>query len=262
VRDGVVLGPYGDTRAPHPVRRDEELLSAEQCTQCHQAEVSLDDVDLACLFDTGTSFAAGPWAAEVKSCQHCHMPEITRSLTNSDFPMRKTRRHWFGGSRIPKKPEFAAEMAHLAEKYPDGARIEWVDRPGSARAGARTTIAMAVTNAEAGHTLPTGDVERFLLVSASVVDGTGKVLAERVERFGARYQWFPKTVKLEDNRLAPRETRTFALEFTVPARGPLILRLEGSNHRMSAENFAYHELEGRSVASRVFFTSAVELPVK
>ncbi|TPW10211.1 MAG: hypothetical protein FD129_1972, partial [bacterium] len=79
VKDGVVLGPWGDTKAPHPVTKSEELLSAAVCTQCHEADEALPDVELACVFDTGTSFAAGPWAAEGKTCQDCHMPVIDRS---------------------------------------------------------------------------------------------------------------------------------------------------------------------------------------
>lgn len=262
VQDGVVLGPYGNTNAPHPVRRSQELLSAGLCTQCHEANESLPDIELACVFDTGTSFAAGPAAAEGKVCQDCHMPEVDRSLTTPDYPVRRTRRHWFGGSLIPKKPEFEAEMVPMREAFPDGARIAWVERPESLPPGARARLTFAITNAEAGHTLPTGDVERFLLVTARVVDATGTPLAERVERFGTRYQWEPTVRKLEDNRLAPRETRTFSLEFTAPESGSLTLTLEGSNHRISAENFAYHALEGRSVPSRVFFASTEALPVQ
>lgn len=261
VRNGVVLGPFGDTIAPHPVAKSEELLSAAVCTQCHEANETLHDVELACIFDTGTSFASGPWAAEGKVCQDCHMPEISRPLVSEDSPVRKTRRHWFGGSRIPKKPEFEAELAPLLEAYPDGARIEWIDPPASLAAGSRGALRFRVTNAEAGHTLPTGDVERYLLVTARVVGEAGTIVAERVERFGTRYQWDPEVVKLEDNRLAPRETRTFSLEFIAPAEGPLSLQLEGSNHRISPENMAYHALEGRTVPSRVFYQSAIELPV-
>lgn len=262
VRDGVILGPYGAEGAPHPVRQSDELFSVGLCTQCHQVEATLDDVEMICTFDTGETFAAGPWAAEGKTCQACHMPEVERAITNQGTPVRKTRRHWFGGSLIPKKPEFEAELAPLRDIYPDGARIEWVDLPKSVRAGTRATVTFTVTNAEAGHSLPTADVERYLLVSAQALDPSGAVLAERVERFGTRYEWHPKARKLDDTRLAPRETRAFELEFEVPAGGKVSLRLEGTNHRISPENFAYHQLEGRAIASRVFHSSVRELPTR
>jgi len=262
VKDGVVLGPYGDTKAPHPVRKGVELSSAALCTQCHQANVNMTDVDLACLFDTGESFASGPWAQEGKICQDCHMPPVDRPLVVAvGSPVRKTRHHWFGGSLIPKKPEFEAELAPAREVYPNGARIEWVSVPEKVPPGRKTRLEFAVSNAEAGHTLPTGDVERFIVVTARVRDRTGQVVAERVERFGSRYQWYPTTVKLDDTRLLPRETRTFPLEFTAPRSGPLSLSLEGWNNRMNDENLAYHNLQGRYVAGRMFHRSEIQLPI-
>ena len=262
VRDGVILGPFGAEGAPHPVRKSEELLGVELCNQCHQVEESLEDVELICIFDTGVSHAASPWAAEGKTCQDCHMPEIERPLTNlAGFPTRKTRRHWFGGSLIPKKPEFEAEMVALREAYPNGATIAWVDLPASVSAGEHTLLEFSVTNANAGHTLPTSDVERFLIVEAQALDSNGAVLAERAERFGTRYEWNPKPKRLDDTRLAPRETRTFTLEFDAPAAGKVTLRLLGTNHRISRENLEYHHLEGKTVPSRVFFEETIMRPI-
>jgi hypothetical protein len=262
VRDGVILGPYGAKGAPHAVRKAPELLGVELCNQCHQVEASLADVELVCVFDTGVSHAVSPWAAEGKTCQSCHMPEIERPLTNlKGFPTRRTRRHWFGGSLIPKKPEFEAEMAPMREVYPDGAQIEWINLPASIAAGKRAELEFSVTNANAGHTLPTSDVERFIIVAAQALDSKGRVLAERSERFGTRYEWDPKPKRLDDTRLAPRETRKFKLEFDAPANGVVKLRLEGTNHRISRENLEYHKLEGKTVPSRVFFEETLSRPI-
>ncbi len=263
VQDGVVLGPWGNTDAPHPVRKSNLLMSADLCLQCHEAQATLDDIELACVFDTGTTYRTGPYAAEGKPCQHCHMPETDRAIVDEDgYPVRKTRRHWFGGSRIPKHPRFAKELEAMRDAYRDGARVEWVDLPTNIAAGKPVTLTFAVTNAEAGHTLPTGDVERFLLVTARVRDAAGSVIAERTERFGTQFRWEPVVVKLSDNRLQQQETRTFAVSFNAPANGPLSLELTGENHRISPENFAYHNLEGRYVAGRVFFSETLTRAVK
>jgi len=263
VEGGVVLGPWGNTDAPHPVRKSDLLSSPDLCMQCHEAQAALDDIELACVFDTGSSFSAGPYAADGRTCQHCHMPEIDRPLVEGgDYPVRKTRRHWFGGSLIPKHPDFAEELEPMRNAYPDGARIEWVDLPAHITAGSPVNLTFAVTNAEAGHTLPTGDVERFLLVTARIRDAVGRVIAERTERFGTHFQWEPVVVKLEDNRLQPQEMRTFTLSFEAPVQGSLSLELSGENHRISPENFAYHELEGRYVAGRVFFSKTVTRPLE
>lgn len=262
VRDGVILGPFGAPGAPHPVRKSEELLGVELCTQCHQIEETLEDVELVCIFDTGVTHAASPQSAEGMVCQTCHMPEVERPLTNLKTPVRKTRRHWFGGSLIPKKPEFEAEIAPLREVYPNGARVEWTGLPDAFAPGAPAKVSFSVTNAEAGHTLPTSDVERFLLVAAQAIDAKGAILAERVERFGTRYEWNPKPKRLDDTRLRPRETRTFELEFVTPSEGIVRLRLEGTNHRISQENLEYHDLEGLTVPSRVFFEETTSRPVR
>lgn len=262
VREGIVYGPYGDTKAPHPVAKSDRLLTAEVCTRCHQAEEVMEDLDTACALDTGRSFAAGPDAASGKICQSCHMPVVERSLTNQGTPVRMTRRHWFGGSRIAKRPEFTAELAPMLAAYPDGARLEWIDLPPSLPSASPARLTFAVTNAEAGHSLPTGDVERFLLLTAEVIDSTGQSIASRTERIGTHFQWSPTVEKLDDNRLAPRETRRYVLEFDTPARGSVTLCLRGEHHRISQENFDAMKLDGKMVKSREFFRAERPLSIR
>ncbi len=259
VRDGVVLGPWGDTEAPHAVAHGEELLTSEVCTRCHQAEAEFRHLSLACVFDTGGELSRGPHRN--KTCQSCHMPEIVRPASALGTPPRKTRRHWFGGSLIPKKPEFADELEPLKEHYPDGLAARWVALPTSLPAGERRTLTFEVRNAEAGHLLPTGDPERFILVKAEAVGPGGEVLASREERIGAFYKWYPQVKKLSDTRLAPKERRAWHLTFTTPASGQVRLRLRASKHRISDENMRYHRLEGRYVASRVFIDRETPIPV-
>jgi len=261
VRDGVILGPFGDTSAPHPVRRAPELLTPEVCNRCHQAKAHFREISLACVFDTGEEFARGPYAAEGKVCQSCHMPEVERSLTNLGTPPRKTRRHWFGGSLIPKHPRFAAELEPLAAHYPDGLASRWLGLPESVRAGEPVTLRFEAHNAQAGHLLPTGDPERYILLRAEVTGPAGERLAADEVRFGTTYQWSPEVKKLGDTRLAPRERRSYAISFTAPASGILQLRLSASKWRISPENLRYHHLEDKYVAGRPFLDQTRELPV-
>jgi hypothetical protein len=251
VRDGYVVGPWGNTNAPHAVRKDPSLLTIDVCTQCHQAQAEFRALSLACVFDTGGEFTRGPYDEAGKTCQSCHMPEVTRPASDLGTPPRKTRRHWFGGSLIPKKPEFAAELKPLESIYPDGLAARWVDLPRALPSG-RATLTFEGHNKEAGHMLPTGDPERFVLLTGEVLDAAGNVLARREVRYGSRYQWHPEVKKLDDTRLAPDERRRYRLEFEVPAKGPVTLRLVASKWRISQENFDYHQLEGRYVAGRTF----------
>lgn len=265
VRDGVVLGPYGDSAAtaPHRVRKAPELLSSQICLRCHQASARFPELTLACVFNTGKELAASVYGKQGRTCQSCHMPEVHRPITNLGTAKRKTRRHWFGGSLIPKKPAFAAELKPLQKIYPDGLALRWVELPKTLEAGKAAVVTAELSNAEAGHMLPTGDPERFLRVwvSARVGDRT---LAERELRIGSVYKWYPKIELVKDNRLKPKERRRVELRFTVPASGAskVVLRLKASKHRISEKNLAYHKLQGKYVGGRVFHESERALPVQ
>ncbi len=254
LRDGVVLGPYGDTVAPHPVKKAPELLSPAVCIQCHQAQARFEAQQLICVFNTGDEHAQSPQAAAGKICQDCHMPTVERPLWPGGQP-RRTRRHWFGGSLIPKKPEYTAQMQALRVHYPPGLAVKVAPLPDRVKSGQSVALVVTVQNAEAGHYLPTGDPERFILVDLRVEDELGKLLSQRTEKIGIVYQWHPEVKKISDNRLAPLEERTYQLSFT-PTAGPLTLRVEASRWRLSEENFQYHHLQGRSVPGQVFFEAS------
>lgn len=258
VRDGVVLGPFGGSGAPHPVRKAPELLESAACTSCHEAQAYLEDVRVGCAFTTGSEVAAGPHRG--RSCQSCHMPEVERPLVTGGAP-RKTRRHWFGGSLIPKRPSDEEDLAPVRVHYPDGVSLSWREVPEQLAPGAKVSLSFSASNDEAGHRVPTGDPERFLLLRAEVRDAGGQLLAEREERIGSVYQWEPLKL-ISDNRLAPGEVRSYELSFEAPAAGAVSLTLRASKFRLSAENLAYHHLEGRAVPGRVYFEEAREIPIR
>ncbi len=260
VRDGVVLGPFGDTDAPHATRRAPELLSPDVCLQCHQQVRQLEDIRLACLFDTGTEWQGRPEKHADKTCQTCHMPEIERKMAVQSKTTRKTRRHWFGGSLIAKHPKYAAEIAELEAHYPDGMTAGWSDLPSSVEQDKLVTLTYFAENSEAGHRLPTGDPERFITLVARVLDDKGEVIAEDSQRFGIVYNWQELT-KVEDTRLGPSERRPFSLMFTART-SQVTLELVATKHRLSAEVVAFHKLEGQVVPQREFLSERVELPVR
>jgi len=259
VRDGVVLGPFGDTSAPHPTARSEHLVTEEVCTRCHQAEADFPELVLACSFSTGREFAASPQADEGRICQSCHMPEVQRPLVAS-MPARATRRHWFGGSLIPKKPEYEAGLAPLREVYPDGLQVTWGSLPTSAAPGQTVQAQLVFRNAFAGHRLPTGDPERFILVELEVVDEQGTTLSTARERIGTVFRWWPDIEKLSDNRLLPGEERTLSVEWTAPEVGSVRVVGRASKWRISAESLEYHDLVGKVPASREFWSEARTVP--
>jgi len=261
VRDGVILGPFGDSAAPHPVKKSARLLSNEVCTDCHQAKAWFEELALACVFDTGEEFESSPYAKEGFTCQKCHMPEVQRPLVVGG-PPRATRRHWFGGSMIPKQERFEAEISEMRKHYPEGLSTGWVDPPDEVLAGSAIKASYYVYNEHAGHRLPTGDPERFLLITARAKDAAGATLAEHTERIGALWEWSPQPRQISDNRLAPRERRTLTLEFSAPRSGPITLELEASKWRISEENLDYHQLRGKLVPGRVVHTAISTVNVR
>lgn len=69
-------------------------------------------------------------------------------------------------------------------------------------------ILFEIANTEAGHMLPTGDPERFITFDLRLLSATGAPLGETQEWIGSRYEWWPETRLLLDNRLRPHEQRT------------------------------------------------------
>jgi len=262
VKDGVVLGPFGDTNSPHPVKKEPSLRTVEVCTQCHQAQARFDAVGLICVFNTGQEHQDSPQAAAGKICQDCHMPTVERPLWVGGTEPRTVRRHWFGGSLIPKKPEYAEELAAIAQHFPPGLSVKTQPLPKAVKPGQTVQVDLRIKNAEAGHYLPSGDPERFLRIQTRVVDAQGKALAEHIETIGIEYQWHPVVKKLSDNRLAPLEERMLSLSFKAPASGPLTVHVQASRWRINERNLAYHELEGKYVPGQSFFKDVHQIDVK
>jgi hypothetical protein len=227
VRDGVILGPYGDSKAPHPVRRAPELLTVEGCALCHQANAAYTDT-LVCTFDTAEEWRQSPYAARGEACSGCHMPAVKR-VVGVGGPERTSRRHLFLGSKIPKEIHVPVAQRAFYDLFSSGLSVE-VRRGG-----------LVLQNARAGHLLPTGDPERFLLVKAELLDATGKVVERATHRIGQEWEWHPTARKLSDNRLKPLERREVELPRHAAARR---VRVTVENWRLNDRNAEYHKLRG------------------
>ena len=211
VREGSIVGPYGnpDSLAPHPVKKSDELTKSAWCNQCHQAQAHFKEINLGCFFSTGEEHAASSYKDQ--SCQDCHMPEIERSIV-AGGPVRKTRYHYFGGSLIPKQHQFANDMKEMERIYSSGLEIELQSTHFEAKSKSWNIITK-YKNARAGHYLPSGDPERFLLIHIEFLDDKEIALSKEEIRIGSEYQWWPEIKKLSDNRLAPLEERMFQMSF-------------------------------------------------
>ena len=230
--EGIAAAHQG-VQAPHPTIYDPTLRTEQACVGCHQAVARLEDA-LVCTFDTGAEWAA---AAPGKSCPECHMPRVTRSVAPG-APAREGGRHLWPGSLLPKDEQTPAEAERFADWQP-GIDASVALEP--AAPGRPALARIQLTNARAGHMLPTGDPERYLEVHATVRGADGAPLAAEAWRIGQVWEWWPVARRVSDNRLSAGEVRTLTLPFVMPA-GAVTAELTVEHVRISPENHAYHAL--------------------
>jgi len=246
LRDNKIVGPTGTSLAPHATVKNPEFLSESLCISCHNA-VAVVTPQLACTFETGDEWKAGPYA-ETKNCIACHMEEVERSIVQG-YPERKSHFHSFPGSGIPKVDTLNSTMLKGLD-IQAGAF--------NARYSINEEIAFHLTlkNENAGHNVPTGDPERFILVNFSVVDNTGNEVWAKTERIGEKWQWYPIAKKLSDNNLKPKEERSFIADLSFLEAGNYILNVSVTKYRMDKETFEYNNLNDSYPISIEIYSTA------
>lgn len=226
---GVILGPHGTSAAPHRVRKDPAAL-AGICQTCHSPGPDIVITPtFPCWFQTAEEVAAGPDAG--KPCTSCHMPDVERPAATGTTPHLLRRHAWTGGG-IPKS---TAGFATLLDRgWESGLNVALQLDP----------VRVTLTNARAGHKLPTGDPERFLRVEASVLSSDGAVLATDVLRLGQTWDWGDVATarpakRVADTRLLPGEARPWTPSISTLATdtpAAATLRIEVLSVRLTAAN--------------------------
>ena len=261
VRDGVVLGPWGDSDAPHPVRKSEQLLTAATCTVCHQAVADYGET-LICYLESGEEWENGPFAAAGVTCIDCHMPAFKRSIAKG-HPPRRSGRHVWAGSGVPKELDASEEQRKYFDAFGSALVFRLETERASYRPGETAAVVLELENARAGHMLPTGDVERFITVEVEGLTSDGTVFDSQSVRIGQHWQWYPEVKKISDNRLRPQEKREHRIAIRLPETpGPVVFRASAVHHRLSEENAAYHGLLGRYPLSAPIGTKQIEVAVE
>jgi len=211
VRNGVILGPYEDSKAPHPTGYDPIYRTTEICYRCHQVPSGPFQFYRFGPCGTYPEFEGGHYYKAGYICQTCHMPEVERPVATGG-PIRKARRHlWRGG--------------HDPEQIKRAVTVELRANPSNLTPGTTVEFTLTLTNSGAGHYIPTGDPDRYFTIEFQIVDQEGKVLKEQIDTMGRWVIWQPVIWEVYANRLKPLESRDYKFRYRLPSSAEREVRL-------------------------------------
>ncbi|MBM9577879.1 cytochrome C554 and C-prime [Leptospira sp. 201903070] len=265
----VLIGPTG-AKAPHPVEKNREALHT-RCNDCHNQDYILN-LSLVCYFKTGDEYKKSIHFPK-EDCVSCHMPSINRRVVLPSFQMGKknSHRHTFIGGGVPKT--FALFDAQW-KGYQSGLKIgepRWVF---SEKEGVR--LSLTLENTLAGHSVPTGDPERHLMMEAILQDKDGKEISKEIQKIGQNWEWYPEAKLVSDNRIRSGEKRNidWVLKTKLVSEPKFgILRIlhvrltkENAEHMKKNSNFASSEI-GKKIKNielyypfaNIFYESKIDL---
>ena len=203
VRDGVILGPFEDSAAPHPTKFDPSFRTTQVCYRCHNVVGGPAQFYNGGPCGTYAEYEGGYYLKERQFiCQSCHMPEIDRPVAVNS-PIRRGRRHLWRGGHDPEMVKSAVSIRVTAD-------------PPLPKPGDDLTVTLSLMNSGAGHKLPTGDPDRHFTVEFMVTDHDGKILKEQSDMMGRWIMWQPAIIEFYDNRLLPLASRDYTFSYRVP----------------------------------------------
>jgi hypothetical protein len=240
------FGPYDDVDVG-PDTYLPLMKQSEICAPCHTA--SFWGVP---IYQSFAEWQASPYPAEGKTCQSCHMKP--NGVVTNFAPGR-------GGlerdpDTIPTHDFPGATDETLLQNTTEMTVTAW-------REGDQVLVEVNVTNAEAGHHIPTDSPLRQIFLIVKATDGQGQALpsqtgptlpdwagdlagkpgvyfAKILERLWTEIAptgaYWTQTRLIEDTRLPARETDTSHYIFVAPSSGEVIIEAQLIFRR------AYYEL--------------------
>jgi hypothetical protein len=217
VRDGVVLGPFEDSAAPHPTQFDPAFRTTEVCYRCHNVVSGPFQFYNVGPCGTYAEYEGRYFMTEKGMiCQSCHMPEVQRPVADGG-PIRNGRKHLWRGGHDPDMIRRAVAVQVHAE-------------PVAPTAGQAVKFVLTLINAGAGHKIPTGDPDRHFTVEFVVIDEHQQVLQEQRQTMGRWILWQPVILEVYDNRLLPLASRDYTFGYRLPEKGTVTLKVRVRYH--------------------------------
>jgi hypothetical protein len=161
-------GTRGGTDAAHDVEINDFLGTAEFCGTCHNEKDPFDQWVKA----THLEWQESPYAEAGIVCQDCHMQAGPGVLAEGETEYDDVRTHFFRGAHSPSRLAGAVELA-------------LVPAADAVNPGGELRLDAVVTNAKAGHRIPTGSAEeRVVWLHVEATDASGRVHHLTVDRKG------------------------------------------------------------------------------
>lgn len=208
LRDGEITGVFGDTNAPHPVKKLDS--PNEICVRCHVVEGDRWDMflhfppcgtvaEIQSSLTTGNSGEQQVVDVAALGCVECHMPAIERQIVEGG-ETRLVRQHlWRGG--------------HDPEMVKQALSVEFTENKVLNKDSRQFTL--LIENIGAAHYLPTGTPDRHLSVEINLLNANGNVLKQQTEIMIRKVLWRPFIIDLWDTRLKRYEPRYYHFEYDV-----------------------------------------------
>lgn len=239
--DNVKRGPWkGLTSPAHAVTYSPVHRSSALCATCHQYRNSQGFP----VLTTYSEWQKGPYAAQHKGCQTCHMYRVEGEVVDP---------------RVKTTPDAGINL-HL---MPGSHSLTQLDKAirgqlSVTHDGTQLNVEVSLTNQGAGHMVPTGSPLRRLVLQVTAFPFGGKpvrqervftrVVADRQGKILNREDLvFIKAAKVvSDTRLAPGETRKETFAFKVP---------QGVRSTVQADIYYYYSPSAGTGAQQVKFLS-------
>jgi hypothetical protein len=211
--NGVKSGPSSDAVSPaHGTRFSKVHTTSLICSTCHDYRNALGFQ----VLSTYSEWEKSPYAKSGQQCQSCHMYGVQGKIVDvriTNDSGNGINLHRMPGSRSVEQLNRAIQSQMSAF-----------------RQGDKVKVVVKLTNAGAGHYVPTGSPVRKLILEVRL-DPFVEGQAQRAERVYARNVQDQKGVTLqrehlaflkgakvvEDTRIAPKETRTETFTFDLLA---------------------------------------------
>ncbi len=285
--DGIKRGPYDDSKAPYHESVFSELhTKSEFCGMCHEVYHPVTGIPVE---ETYTEWKEGPYS-KTTQCQDCHMtPGVTHFEANpgkaSEIGPERDHvyTHYFVGGNAAVTGIMGSEVHQkMAEERLKSAATLALE---AEKKDTEAEITVKVTNAGAGHKLPTGLTEaRQAWIEIQVNDASGKEIYHsggldsegEVDPDAVIYHvvlgdasgnptmkvWEAESI-LFDNRILPKETRVEKFNFAIPGglEGPITVNAK-LNYRSASQKFLDELFEEGEVVAPVIEMAGAESTIE